>query len=308
MARIWILGGGVIGAGWAVLYGAEGHTAVVIDPAPGAADAVAAAWTSAQPILGEMGLLGDASLAPTHAASAEAAGPAPDLVQECLPERLDLKHEVLAAIEPLLPDGVMIASSSSGLLPDDIGARLTHPGRLVIAHPNNPPWIMPTVELCPSRTTAPERLEELAAFYTALGKSVIRMNKPIVGHVVNRLQAALWREAIHLAAEGVVSLSDTERAISEGLAPRWGLYGPSTIFHLAGGAGGMERFLQVLGPAFQSYFDDLGTPVLDHATAELLVREMQQHDARPVAEIAAERNRKVPRAFAEIARIRANEN
>lgn len=308
MARIWILGGGVIGTGWAVLYGAAGHTAVVIDPAPATPDAVEAAWIAARPILAEMGLLRATSLAPGHAASADLAGAAPDLVQECLPERLDLKHEVLAAIEPLLPDGVMIASSSSGLLPDDIGARLRDPGRLVIAHPNNPPWIMPTVELCPSCSTPAARLEELAGFYTSLGKSVIRMNKPIVGHVVNRLQAALWREAIHLAAEGVVSLSDTERAISEGLAPRWALYGPSTIFHLAGGADGMERFLQVLGPAFQSYFDDLGTPVLDRATAEFLVRGMQQHDARPVAEIAAERNRKVPRAFAEIARIRASEN
>lgn len=308
MARVWILGGGVIGTGWAIAFGAAGHAAVVIDPAPATAENLGDAWTAAQPTLAEVGLLQASSLAPVHATSPADAGAAPDLVQECLPERISLKHDVLAALEHHLPDHVMIASSSSGLMPDDIGARLKDPGRLVIAHPNNPPWIMPTVELCPSKTTQPARLDELACFYTDLGKSVIRMNKPMVGHVVNRLQAALWREAIHLAAEGVVSLSDTERAITEGLAPRWALYGPSTIFHLAGGAGGMERFLQVLGPAFQSYFDDLGTPTLDQATADLLVRGMQHHDPRPVAEIAAERNRKVPRAFAEIARIRASEN
>ena len=307
MARIWILGGGVIGAGWAVAYGAAGHDAVVIDPAPDSAAALRAAWNDAQPALAEMGRLGATSRAPGYAPTAAEAGAAPDLVQECLPERLALKHQVLAALEPLLPRDVTIASSSSGLMPDDIGAHLQDPGRLVIAHPNNPPWIMPTVELCPSGQTSPARLDELARFYTDMGKTVIRMHKPIPGHVVNRLQAALWREAIHLAAEGVVSLSDTERAISEGLAPRWALYGPSTVFHLAGGAGGMARFLDVLGPAFQSVFDDLGRPVLDQSMADLLVRGMERHDARPVTAIAAERNRKVPRAFAEIARIRATE-
>lgn len=307
MARIWILGGGVIGTGWAVAYGAAGHEALVIDPAPDSASALRAAWHEAQPALAEMGRLGAASQAPGHAATAAEAGAAPNLVQECLPEKLALKHQVLAALEPLLPEGVMIASSSSGLMPDDIGAPLRDPGRLVIAHPNNPPWIMPTVELCPSRPTSPARLDELAGFYTDMGKGVIRMHKPIPGHVINRLQAALWREAIHLAAQGVVSLSDTERAITEGLAPRWALYGPSSVFHLAGGAGGMARFLQVLGPAFQRVFDDLGRPVLDQAMADLLVQGMEQHDARPVAAIAAERNRKVPRAFAEIARIRATE-
>lgn len=307
MARIWILGGGVIGTGWAVAYGAAGHEALVIDPAPDSAAALRAAWDEAQPALAEMGRSGPASRAPGHADSAATAGAAPDLVQECLPENLALKHQVLAALEPLLPEGVMIASSSSGLMPDDIGAHLRDPGRLVIAHPNNPPWIMPTVELCPSGRTSPGRLDELAQFYTEMGKSVIRMHKPIPGHVINRLQAALWREAIHMAAEGVVSLSDTERAISEGLAPRWALYGPSSVFHLAGGAGGMARFLQMLGPAFQGIFDDLGRPVLDPAMADLLVRGMAAHDARPVATIATERNRKVPRAFAEIARIRAAE-
>lgn len=307
MARIWILGGGVIGTGWAIAYGAAGHEAVVIDPAEGGAAVLHAAWEAAQPTLSEMGVLQAGSLAPIHASTPSGAGAVPDLVQECLPERLELKHQVLSSLEASLPDDVLIASSSSGLMPDDIGACLENPGRLVIAHPNNPPWIMPTVELCPSRDTPPARLDELAQFYTDLGKSVIRMRKPMIGHVVNRLQAALWREAIHLAAEGVISLSDTERAITEGLAPRWALYGPSTIFHLAGGAGGMERFLQVLGPAFQSYFDDLGAPVLDQATADLLVRGMAQHDPRPVAEIVAERNRKVPRALADIARIRATE-
>lgn len=307
MARIWILGGGVIGTGWAIAYGAAGHEAVVIDPAEGGATVLHSAWEAAKPTLAEMGLLQAGSLAPVLASTPSGAGPAPDLVQECLPERLELKHQVLASLEASLPDDVMIASSSSGLMPDDIGACLKNPGRLVIAHPNNPPWIMPTVELCPSRNTPQARLDELAQFYTDLGKSVIRMRKPMIGHVVNRLQAALWREAIHLAAEGVISLSDTERAISEGLAPRWALYGPSTIFHLAGGAGGMERFLEVLGPAFQSYFDDLGAPVLDQATADLLVCGMAQHDPRPVAEIATERNCKVPRALADIARIRAME-
>lgn len=304
MARIWLLGGGVIGTGWAVAYGAAGHTPVVIDPAPNASSALREAWQAAQPILIEMGLSGPQSVAPVHAADMVAAGLAPDLVQECLPERLDIKHQVLAAVEPLLPPAVLIASSSSGLSPDDIGAVLADPGRLVIAHPNNPPWIMPTVELCPSRSTAPARLDDLTVFYEAMGKSVIRMNKPILGHVVNRLQAALWREAIHLAAEGVVSLSETERAISEGLAPRWSLYGPSTIFHLAGGEGGMERFLEGLGPAFQSYFDDLGAPQLDRATCDLLIRGITDHDPRSTTDIMAERNRMVPRAFAAIVQLR----
>ncbi|MFT4149491.1 MAG: 3-hydroxyacyl-CoA dehydrogenase NAD-binding domain-containing protein [Paracoccaceae bacterium] len=293
--RVWILGSGLIGGGWALVFAAAGHEVTVIDPDPQAPARLAALFSRAVPDMRALGLRVATDSPPPVVAAAAAVGPAPDWVQESLPEKLGLKQQALAEIEPLIGADTIIASSSSGLSPDDMAAGLAHPGRLVIAHPCNPSHLMPVVELCGGTATPPAVMDRAAGVFQAMGKTVLRMNRAMPGHLVNRLQAALWREAVFLAAEGVASLGDIERAVTQGLAPRWTILGPSAVFHVSGGDGGMERFLTALGPEFERWWTTLGAPRLDEATGRTLVRGMAEADPRPVAEIAADRDARLVR-------------
>lgn len=288
--RIWILGGGLIGAGWAAIWAAAGHHVTVIDPDPGH---LAAHWPSA---------LAGVALPPVVPDAAQA-GPAPDWVQENLPEDLDLKQTVLANIEGLLTHDTIIASSTSGFSPDQIAQGLAHQERVVIAHPCNPSWLMPVVELCGHTSTPPALLDHATFLLEGLGKTVLRLNRSLPGHLVNRLQAALWREAVHLLREDVASLGDIERAVTLGLGPRWSLIGPTTVFHVSGGEGGIGRFLDALGPQFDRLFDSLGSPVLDAETRQILTEAVHRADPRPVAEIAAARDATLIRLMAHLGHI-----
>ncbi|MDO5641932.1 MAG: 3-hydroxyacyl-CoA dehydrogenase NAD-binding domain-containing protein [Paracoccus sp. (in: a-proteobacteria)] len=291
MALVWVLGGGLIGAGWAGAFAAAGHRVLVIDPD------TAGTKARVDTVLDRMRAAGvpgaDGHTAPEIMATAPT-GPAPFLVQECLPERLDQKREALAGIEARLSPETLIASSSSGLSPDEIGAALSLPGRAFIAHPCNPPWLMPVVELSPAAATAAATLDRARAFYERMGKRVLTLRKPMPGHLVNRLQAALWREAVHLAREGVASLGDIEAAVTQGLAPRWCIMGPSAVFHVSGGPQGFAGFFAALGPEFERWWDSLGAPRLDARTRAALISAMAAADPRSVAEIGAERDRRLP--------------
>lgn len=295
--RVWILGGGLIGAGWAAVFAAAGDQVTVIDPDPQAPERLAALWSRAIPDMIEAGLARAPVPVPPVVGDAAQAGPAPDWVQESLPERLALKQAAFAALEPFLKPGSIVASSSSGLSPDDMAQGMATPGRVVICHPCNPSHLMPVVELCGGSATPPDVLDRAAAAMEARGKTVLRMNRIMPGHLVNRLQAALWREAVFMAREGVASLADIDRAVTEGLAPRWSFLGPSAVFHVAGGEGGMDGFLTALGPAFEDWWATLGTPALDDEARRVLVGGMAEADPRPVAEIAAERDRKLVAAL-----------
>jgi 3-hydroxyacyl-CoA dehydrogenase len=176
-----------------------------------------------------------------------------DLIQESAPERYEVKQPLLRAISAALPADVLIASSSSGLLVSRLSEGCRHPGRVVIGHPFNPPHLIPLVEVVgPQATRA--AIEAAMAFYRQLGKHPIEIRKEVPGHLANRLQAALWREAVHLLAEDVASVADIDAAISEGPGLRWALMGPHATLHLAGGEGGMEHFLHHLLPALESWW------------------------------------------------------
>ncbi|NPD16974.1 hydrogenase [Xinfangfangia sp. D13-10-4-6] len=289
MANVWILGGGLIGAGWAAAFVQAGHQVLVIDPDT---DATKARIDATLERVGAAVGLPDGWTPPQILAAP--AGPAPDLLQECLPERLALKQAALQAVLPHLGADTLIASSSSGLSPDDLAAGLEDPGRVFIAHPCNPPWLMPVVELSGGAQTSPATLTRARAFYEAMGKQVLTLNKPMPGHLVNRLQAALWREAVHLAREGVASLGDIEAAVTKGLAPRWCIMGPSAVFHVSGGPRGFEGFFDALAPEFERWWDSLGQPRFDAQTRSALVEGMAAADPRSVAEIGADRDRRLP--------------
>ena len=259
-----VIGAGTIGASWAAYFLSRGLSVTASDPSPGAPDLIRRMVENAWPTLMRLGGKADANPnAWRFEADPVAAVAGADFVQESAPERLDVKQPLLARLDAALPADVVIASSTSGLLASRLSELCAHAERVVIGHPFNPPHLIPLVEVVGGAKGSPEAVQAAMEFYRAIGKYPIEIKKEVPGHLANRLQAALWREAVHLVAEGVASVADVDAAISEGPGLRWALMGPHTTFHLAGGEGGMAHFLHHLLPAVTSWWDDLGHPSVD---------------------------------------------
>jgi carnitine 3-dehydrogenase len=289
--RVAVIGAGTIGASWATLFLAHGREVAVYDPAPDIAprvrDFVARAW----PTMTRLGLAenADPGRLSVHADPAEAAQGA-QLVQESGPEDLAAKQALFARLEPGLAPGAIVASSTSGLLPSDLQAGRSGPERYLVAHPFNPPHLMPLVELVGGRATAPAVLERAAVFYRSVGKRPITIRREMPGHVANRMQAALYREAIHLALEDVASIEDIDAAIAYGPGLRWAIMGPHMLHHLAGGEGGLRHLLEHIGPGLETWWNDLGRPDLTPEVIDRLVAAFEASNARTVQDLAAERD------------------
>lgn len=262
--RVAIVGAGTIGASWAALFLAHGLEVVVSDPASDAEAQTRARVAAAWPVLKELGRVaeGASSDALRFEPDLAAALADVDFVQENAPEREDFKIDLFARMDAILPPHVIVASSSSGLIMSRLQSRCQHPERFVIGHPFNPPHLIPLVEVVGGDKTSADTIDRSIAFYQAMGKYPIRLNKEVPGHIANRLQAAVWREAIHLAAENVASVADIDAAVSQGPGLRWALFGPHMTFNLGGGEGGLTQFMHhLLGPV-QTWWDDLGAPVV----------------------------------------------
>jgi len=248
--RVATIGAGTIGASWTAYYLSRGLAVSASDPAQGAEDRVRRFVDSAWPALVALGLPQGAdptrlSFDPDPARAADGA----DFVQESGPDRVEIKQELLARVGQAVGPEVIIASSSSNLMPSQIQARCPHPGRVVLGHPFNPPHLIPLVEVCGGEQTEPEVIDRAMAFYRAAGKHPIRLNKEMPGHVSNRLQAAIWREAAYLVEQGVVDVADVDAAVAQGPGIRWALMGPALTHHLGGGAGGLRHLWANFGPA-----------------------------------------------------------
>ena len=291
--RVTIIGTGVIGASWAALFLAKGLEVIATDPAPNAQkaleDFIAAAW----PSLEEAGLAPGASPSRIEfTTDMERALAATDLVQENGPERIDFKQKLYGDLDRLLPPEVIIASSSSGLTMTAIQAGCAqHPERCVIGHPFNPPHLIPLVEIVGGAQTSEQTIERASAFYTALGKRTIRLHKEVPGHVANRLQAALFREVVHLIAEGVVSVADADTAVSWGPGLRWGIMGPNLLYHLGGGQGGIEHFFDQFTGPMTAWWKVLGTPELTPDVRAMIVKGVHDElQGRTLPELAEYRD------------------
>lgn len=273
--RVAIVGTGVIGASWASNFLAQGLDVSAFDPAPGWADRLHATVAAQWPVLERLGLAAGADPGRLRiAASLEDALADAQFVQENGPERLDAKRALFAAMDAATGADVVIASSSSTLKVSDVQAGLRHPGRIVLGHPFNPPHLIPLVEVVGGTGTDESSIEAAMAFYRQVNKKPIRLKKEKVGHVANRLQAALWQEAFSLMIEGVADAEDIDAAISHGPGLRWALLGPFVNLHLSGGPGGIEHMLAHLGPPTQSMWRDLGRVDLTPEVAALLAREI----------------------------------
>jgi 3-hydroxyacyl-CoA dehydrogenase len=291
--RIAIIGTGVIGASWTALFLAKGLQVVATDIAPNAEATLRKFVEAAWPALERLGLSPGASQSNLKFTAALAqAVVGVDLVQENGPERIDFKQKLYGQLDELLPPDVIIASSSSGLTMSEIqkGAA-SHPERCVIAHPFNPPHLIPLVEIVGGAKTSETTIERVAEFYTGLGKHAVRLRKEVPGHVANRLQAALAREVYYLVAEGVVSAADVDTALCWGPGLRWGIMGNMMLNHLGGGPGGIEHFFQQFTGPMTAWWKVLGQPVLTPEVQKKLIDSVRAEvGSRSIAELEAQRD------------------
>jgi 3-hydroxyacyl-CoA dehydrogenase len=291
--RVAIIGTGVIGASWTALFLAKGVQVVATDPAPNAEAALKKFVETAWPALKRLSLAAGASQSNlTFTADLAQAVAEADLVQENGPERIDFKQKLYGELDELLPPDVIIASSSSGLTMTEIqkGAA-SHPERCVIAHPFNPPHLIPLVEIVGGKKTSEATIQRAAEFYTSIGQRTVRLNKEMPGHVANRLQAALAREVYYLVAEGVVSAADVDTALCWGPGMRWGIMGNMMLNHLGGGQGGIEHFFQQFTGPMTSWWKVLGQPQLTPEMQKKLIDSVHAEvGSRSVDELAAERD------------------
>jgi carnitine 3-dehydrogenase len=288
------IGGGVIGASWASLFAAYGHRVTVYDPADGADAAVRGYLTRAWPTLQALGHADADDETPpdlTFADSPEAAVEGADFVQESVPERLDVKHDLFRRIEPHLASHAVVATSASGLMVREMQDGWRDPSRFLLGHPFNPPHLIPLVELLGNDRTAPETLDTAQAFYEGCGKVTIRILDEVPGHVANRLQAALWREAISLVQRGVASVEDVDKAIWAGPGLRWAAMGPHMLFGLGAGDKGMAEFCNRYADSFHRWWDSMDDVRIDETVAQALGDGLADEAAgRSTADLMAERD------------------
>jgi 3-hydroxyacyl-CoA dehydrogenase len=259
--RIAIVGTGVIGASWAALFLAHGLEVIATDPAPNAEGNLREYIDNAWPALEQLGLSSGASRERlSFTTKLSDALKDVDLVQENGPERPDFKIKLFADMDALTPETTILASSSSGIPIGISQSSCKHPERCVIGHPFNPPHLIPLVEVVGSEKTSLTVIERAIAFYASIGKRPIHVRKEVVGHVANRLQAALYREIVYLIEQDVLSVSDADAAVSWGPGLRWGVMGPNLLFHLAGGQGGIHHFMEHLAGPMTTWWKDLGNP------------------------------------------------
>ena len=284
--RIAIVGTGTIGASWAAQYLALGFDVVATDPGPNAETNlrgyVDRVWDQLITIgLSEGASRDRLSFTTNQADALEKA----DFVQENAPERRDFKTKLYAEMDEVTPADSLLASSSSGIPMSIIQADCKRPERCVIGHPFNPPHIVPLVEVVGGEKTSPEAIKHAMAFYASIGKKPILLNREMPGHVANRLQAALYKEVLYLIQEGVLSVEDADAAVSFGPGVRWGVMGPSLQWHLGGGTGGIQHYMETLmdglaglmkSLAMPDVNDELKKTVVDGVLAEAGSRTLEQ--------------------------------
>lgn len=295
-----VVGAGVIGASWSALLLAAGMEVDCFDPAPEAEnttrDYIERAWPALQAL--NRVRPGASPDRLRFVSSAAAAVTRAQFVQESVPERLPLKLDIYRLIEPVLAPEAMVATSSSGLLLSDLQAGWKDPGRFILGHPFNPPHLIPLVELLGNHRTAEGVLDRAAALYEHCGKVTIRVRKEVPAHVANRLQAALWREAVSLVAEGVASVEDVDKAITAGPGLRWSVMGPHMLFSLGSGGHGIDGFCERYRDSFHQWWDSMGTPSLTAETASLLAKGIAEEEAgRSFEQLASERDTKLVAAL-----------
>ena len=286
--RVAIVGTGLIGASWAAYYLSRGLDVVATDPAPQAETNLRKYVDDAWPLLNQVGLSPQASrdrlsFTPDMSAALSAA----DWVQENGPERPDFKIKLFAQIDDATPPNSVIASSSSSITMDVIQSGCRRPERCVIGHPFNPPHVVPLVEVVGGAKTSEGTIARAMEFYGGIGKKPVRLHKALPGHVANRFQAALYKEVLYLVQQGVLSVEDAGIAVCYGPGIRWGVMGPSLQWHVGGGQGGIQHFMEHLMDPLAAMMKTLGTPDITAELKQMVIDSVLREAAGRSTELLA---------------------
>ena len=275
--KVGIVGGGVIGAGWAARFALNGIDVAIFDPDPEIKRKTNSVIENARRA---MTRLHGAALPPegkvSYGATLADAVRDADFIQESLPEREDLKQQILAEVDALMPDHAIIGSSTSGLLPSRLQAKMARPDRLVVGHPFNPVYLLPLVEVCGGEKTSQATIETASAIYERIGMKVLHVRKEIDGFIADRLLEAVWREALWLINDGVATASELDDAIRFGAGMRWSFMGTFLTYRLAGGEAGMRHFLHQFGPSMEWPWTKLVGPKLTDELIETITRQSDE--------------------------------
>mgnify|MGYP003303087024 FL=1 len=249
---IGIVGTGTIGASWAAYFLAQGFKVKAWDPANTwkvkLENFIESAWTDLEKLgVPEIATPSNLTLCDELGSVTEGV----DFIQENAPEQLGVKQKLFRELDKTAPTSVIISSSTSGLIMSEMQENIENAERFVVGHPFNPPHLIPLVEVVGGELTAAEVVEWTIDFYNYIGKHAIKINKEVPGHLANRLQAALWREAVLAVQNDLASVEDVNAAVAQGPGLRWALMGPHMIMNLAGGKGGLEQMLSHFAPGIQ---------------------------------------------------------
>ncbi len=290
-----IVGTGLIGASWAAQYLASGLDVIATDPAPNAEANLRKSVDEAWKLLSEIGLASGANRDRlTFTADMKEAVSKVDFVQESVPERPLLKVKVFTQMDEVAHPDTILASSASGITIDVIQSSCKHPERCVLGHPFNPPHVIPLVEVAGGAKTSEAVIERAMTFYASVGKKPIRLRKALPGHVGNRLQLALYREVLYLIQQGVVSVEDADIAVCYGPGLRWGVMGPSLQWHLGGGAGGIQHFVEHFMTGFVNQMKKLEMPDVTPALMQTVIDGvLKEANGQSVDQLAQAENKVV---------------
>src|SRR5580658_3449980 len=275
-----LLGTGVIGGGWAARALHFGIDVIAADVKPEMEEWIRGAVANAEPALAKLTF---APLPPkgklSFTTDAREMAQAADFIQENIPEQLPLKQRMLADVSRHAGADVIIASSTSGLTPTDLQRDMIAPERFCVAHPFNPVYLLPLVELVPGAKTAPQTIEDAAVFFTYIGMHALRVRHEVPGHLTDRLQEAMWREILHIVNEGVATTGELDESIIYGPGLRWAAMGTNLIYHLAGGEPGMRHMLAQFGPCLKWPWTKLEAPELSEQLIDRMVEGTQEQAA-----------------------------
>lgn len=299
ITNVTVVGTGVIGASWTCLFLAHGIDVVATDIREGAAKELEASvercWSSLPDAVLEKNKRGTLRFTADLSEACRGTG----FVQENAIERVEEKIELMRRIDAATSPGVVVASSSSAISVTDMQSACAHPERVVLGHPFNPPHLVPLVEVVGGARTGEAALRSAEQLYQRMGKTTIRLQKEIYGHVANRLQAAIFREAIHMLESGVASAEDIDRAVTEGPGLRWALMGPLLTYRLAGGDRGMQGFWDMFAPMQDKLWRELGMPLPDQDLQQRVTAAVERaYDKVPLDGLARERDAGLRRILA----------
>jgi carnitine 3-dehydrogenase len=286
-----IAGTGLIGAGWAARLLIRGFDVVAYDVSPEAETklkaAIKVAWPSMEDLLGKPKKKGKLSFTTDLKAMAATA----QFIHEAAPERKELKIKLFRDIDAAAAPNVIISSSSSGFLPTDLQSECKHPERVIIGHPFNPVYLLPLVEIVPGQKTSSEAMNRASIYFASIGMQVLRLKKEIDGYICDRLQEALWREALHILDKDIGTTGDIDDSIVYSAGMRWAFMGSFLTYHVGGGPGGMRDFMKQFDPSLALPWTDLGFPKWNDALEQRLIEGTDAQAAgRSVAQIEAKRN------------------